>query len=647
MNIMKKKKFNPKEWLNTAENNNKSTNSRAGIFSPLGEMPEGQRGLSSPGSGEVSRPLASGRRGIVDNTTQNTFEEVSQILQQLESSQTDITANYANWRNIGFAFADEFGESGRELFHHVSRIYPDYKSTECDKQFDACLKAKGHGITLKTFFHLAKQAGINISNKNGSAAEQRDLSSPSQGEVSGQLPGRRGTQETQPDTAPTIPNSLFLQLPNFLRRVLKVCDSDEERDIMLLGTLVTLSACLPKIYGIYDGKRVYPNLYLFISAQASAGKGRLVHCKQLVKPVHKALRQQARLIKIQYEADLAEFNSKKGKEEGAEKPEQPKEKMLFIPANNSTTGVFQLLADNDGKGLIFETEGDTLAQAFKSDYGNYSDGFRKAFHHETISYYRRTDREYVDIEQPSLSTVLSGTPQQISSLIPNAENGLFSRFIFYFMNVQPVWKNVFASSASNGLDDYFSNLGKEFYELYTSLDSSSEMEFSFSPEQQEQFNTFFAQIQNHYITIQGLDYMATVRRLGLIAFRLAMVLSVLRIPETGEWPEQLVCNDTDFETVLSMIKILVKHSAIVFSELPEEIKPPKRKNRKEKFLEQLPLHFNRQKYLEAAKSLSIPDKTAEGYITEFVKKGLIHRESQDQYINSTLENESGSGKSNN
>src|SRR5690554_8197541 len=86
--------------------------------------------------------------------------------------------------------------------------------------------------------------------------------------------------------------------------------------------------------------------------------------------------------------------------------------MLFIPANNSSTGAYQLLGDSDGRGLIFETEGDTLAHAFKSDYGNYSDGFRKAFHHETISYYRRTDREFVDIESPCLSTVLSGTPKQ-------------------------------------------------------------------------------------------------------------------------------------------------------------------------------------------------------------------------------------------
>src|SRR5690554_6717079 len=110
--------------------------------------------------------------------------------------------------------------------------------------------------------------------------------------------------------------------------------------------------------------------------------------------------------------------------------------MLFIPANNSSTGAYQLLNDSDGKGLIFETEGDTLAKAFKSDYGDYSDGFRKAFHHETIAYYRRTDRELVEIDHPKLSTLLSGTPMQISALIPSAENGLFSRFMFYYMNIK-------------------------------------------------------------------------------------------------------------------------------------------------------------------------------------------------------------------
>lgn len=31
--------------------------------------------------------------------------------------------------------------------------------------------------------------------------------------------------------------------------------------------------------------------------------------------------------------------------------------------------------------------------------------------------------------------------------------------------------------------------------------------------------------------------------------------------------------------------------------------------------------------------MSIPDKTAEGYVIMFAKKGLVHREKQDHYLN--------------
>lgn len=86
-----------------------------------------------------------------------------------------------------------------------------------------------------------------------------------------------------------------------------------------------------------------------------------------------------------------------------------------------------------------------------------------------------------------------------------------------------------------------------------------------------------------------------------------------------------------------MVKVLAKHASKVFNELPEDVKPNPRKNRKQKFLDALPQVFNRQKYLEVAKELNIPDKTAEGYITEFGKNGLIHREKQDHYINLTIE----------
>ena len=43
---------------------------------------------------------------------------------------------------------------------------------------------------------------------------------------------------------------------------------------------------------------------------------------------------------------MATYNINKGKDENLEKPGKPPERMLFIPANNSVTGVYQLISDN-------------------------------------------------------------------------------------------------------------------------------------------------------------------------------------------------------------------------------------------------------------------------------------------------------------
>jgi hypothetical protein len=420
-----------------------------------------------------------------------------------------------------------------------------------------------------------------------------------------------------------------------LQQVVKPSSSNEERDILLLGALTAFSACFPKLFGVYDQRKVFSNLYLFVTAPASAGKGRLNQIKNLVNPVHKEKREQSKTLKQQHQVEMATYNMNKGKSETMEKPSKPPERMLFIPANNSVTGVYQLISDNEGRGLIFETEGDTLAQAFKSDYGNYSDGFRKAFHHETISYYRRTDREYVDIERPCLSTVLSGTPKQIQALVPSAENGLFSRFMFYYMNIKPTWKNVFQTDTTNGLDEYYDQLGKEFFGLYKTLKNNPDIEVRLTTEQQQKFNVFFEKLQTKYLNLQPDDYIATVRRLGLIAFRIIMLFSVFRIMEDGDVNQVRYCEDIDFENTLEMISVLVKHSSKVFNDLPIEQKEVKRANRKERFLEALPYQFSRQDYLNIADKNKIPHKTAEGYITKFVDAGLIHREAHNNYTNPT------------
>jgi hypothetical protein len=543
--------------------------------------------------------------------------DIESYIAAIEQARIDITDNYAIWRDLGFALAEEYGEIGRDYYHRISKAYVGYEPKECDEQFNKCLKAKGHGITIATFYHHAHQAGIRMSKTDAIIPEQKE--------------------EKQQESMPTIPEKVYNSLPQFLQQIVNPASSPEKKDILLLGALTAFSACFPKLFGIYDQRKVYSNLYLFVTAPASAGKGRLNQIKNLVEPVHKLKREQAKVLKQQFQTETATYNMNKGKDENLEKPSKPPERMLFIPANNSVTGVYQLISDNKGRGLIFETEGDTLAQAFKSDYGNYSDGFRKAFHHETISYYRRTDREYVDIEKPCLSTVLSGTPKQVATLIPNAENGLFSRFMFYYMNIKPTWKNVFQNNNKVGLDDYYNQLGSEFLGLYKTLKNNPEIEIQLTISQQVQFNTFFESLQTKYINLQPEEYIATIRRLGLIAFRIMILFTVFRIMEDGDVNAVKQCEDEDFNNAITIISILVKHSSKVFNDLPIEQKTTKRLNRKERFLESLPKQFDRQQYLDLATAQSIPHKTAEGYITKFVDAGLIHREAHNSYSNPAKE----------
>ncbi len=596
-------------------------------FNPLDWLKPSQQKQNKPKKSESSDKKTSQTKRT-ENKSQNIYDQVDDVVHEIESSGLDITSNYEDWVRVGFALSDEFGESGRGFFHRTSQYYVGYKSEECDKQYDHCLKSNGQGVTIKSFFHLAKENGIQISRRSDSNDNSSNIDMISKENIA-----NSATLIDQNENLPTFPAGVYENLPEFFKKVVTVASSDQEKDILLLGSITTLSACLPKLFSIYDKKKVHSNLYTFITAQASAGKGILSYSKHFVKPIHKLKRKESKDKKEIYQLDLADYNLNKKKNENLEKPIEPPDQMLFIPANNSATGAYQLLGDNDGSGLIFETEGDTLAQAFKSDYGDYSDGFRKAFHHETISYFRRQDKEYVDIDRPCLSALLSGTPKQIPALIPSAENGLLSRFIMYKMKVEPVWKDVFEGSTDVDYDAYFEVLAQDFFEFYRFLNDNGEVEFSYTADQKKRFNDFFRNVQTKYVNLNGLDVLATIRRLGLIATRLSMVLSITRIMKAREISSQLICENRDFESVLSIIEVLVQHSISVYQDLPKEKTQPKLLNRKEKFLNNLPKHFNRQKYLAVAGQFKIPEKTAEGYITSFVKDNLVHREKHDTYLN--------------
>ena len=392
-------------------------------------------------------------------------------------------------------------------------------------------------------------------------------------------------------------NELKSQLPQILQTIVRKTSSDAEADLMLMGAITTLSSALPNIYGIYDENVVHPNLYLFVSAKASAGKGRLAACKNLVMPIHNELRNNP----------FTEGQS------------------LLIPANCSATAMYQQLAINNGKGLIFETEADSMNNALRSSYGNFSDGLRKAFHHETISYLRRKENEWVEINNPHLSIVLSGTPNQCKRLIPNAENGLFSRFAIMHLDSDNAWKNVF-DKQKKSKNAHFDALAQKVHELYKRLRCQEhEIEFDLTDKQKEKFNAHFDALQNSLIDDD--NFTASIRRMGIITFRIAMILTALRIKSKRTNINKIVCADIDFESALKISDSLLNHADFFYKTLPEGKKASNNQIKKAQqmsvLLEMMPETFSRKEMFAISQSKNISIRTIDNYLTDYLTDNKI------------------------
>ena len=502
-----------------------------------------------------------------DNTVR-----VEALITQLQSSHTDITSGYNDWLKVGFAIADEFGESGRRYFHDISAIYSGYEQTECDRKYDECLKSNRGSTSISTLFYLAEQQGITLprserSDRPSSKDAPHDTTSDKNVAVS-------FVESQQEDrTLPLFDESIYRDLPGILSKAVSTMNIRQERDLILIGSIVTLSSVLLPVSTIFHGRTIYPNMFLFVPGPAGSGKGRLDFCYRLVSPIHIEKRNAWQAEQEEYHQELDRYRALSKKEKAvATAPVKPSIKLLRIPANCSATSFAEAMSDN-GNMLMFETEGDTVVNTFKSDYGNYSDNFRKAFAHEEFGYLRRgNDSEEKEVHNPRLSVVLSGTPEQVKSLIPNAENGLLSRFIFYGMSSTDEWLDGFSGyDSDHPLEKIFDDLGTEFFEFYNNLNRISEIRFYLSLVQQQKFNDFFSAEKHRMKELNGDLYNASTHRLSWATLRIAMILTTLRMMDTGIIPNKIECSDLDFDITLSIIRTISEHNDYIFNVLNDGI----------------------------------------------------------------------------
>ena len=397
----------------------------------------------------------------------NPIQSLEQLVDAIERAGANIAPSYQEYMPLAFAIANDCGEAGRAYFHRICRLSGKYRHEDAEKMYTNAI-GNGHGKnTLGTVWHLAEMAGVDVKklsftpsplshvhdtyNAPGKTAVQQPVNTSVQqpGNTAGigtpeHLSGEGQEEQTLPPPFPEY------RWPRFLQQAVDCGESKAQRDILLLGAITVLGATLNKLVCFnYGHKDHYPCLQTFILALPASGKGALAWVRQLAEPIHQEMLSAYQQKMKDYHVEKTKWDYMGKERTKHTEPEMPRMKLFFIAGDNSGTGIQENLMDNNGAGMICESEADTVSTAIGTDYGHWSHTLRNAFDHDRLAYNRRTNHEYRECGRLLLSLLLSGTPAQLCPLIPSPENGLFSRQLFYYMPPIQEWVSQFDTSGTD------------------------------------------------------------------------------------------------------------------------------------------------------------------------------------------------------
>lgn len=591
----------------------------------------------------------------------NPLSDLERLVAAIEKQGANIAPTYQEYMPIAFAIANDCGEAGRTFFHRICRMSEKYVSTEADKLYDHALKGGNGRNGLGSVFHLADLAGVRL---DKSLAEAGKLSNFQTFTPPSHTHTCTHEEQSVKNVPPAFPEYPW---PAFLKRMIGRGDTPAQRDILLLGAITVLGATLNKSLRIsYGRKFYYPCLQTFIVAPPASGKGALAWTRRLAEPIHEAMMADYRQRHKAYREEKSRWDSLGKKKSDTPEPEMPPLKMFLIAGNNSGTGVLENLIEADGIGLICETEADTVSTAIGTEHGHWSDTLRKCHDHERLAFNRRTNHEYRECDESYLSVLLSGTPAQVKPLIPSAENGLFSRQLFYFMPPIDEWMDQFDSEG----EDYglrFATWGTQWKQVLDLINGSVQtIQLRLSEKQKELFNQRFAQLFSHAGYAYGGSMRSAVARIAINTCRILSIVALLRALEKFLPPQQKIFNsqfsifnspglspapeipienikdgivpkldlrvtDEDFQAVLTLIEPLYRHSSYVLGFLPTSEAIPVQTSPEQALFNALPMMFCRRQAVEEAAKNGIPEKTLDSSLKRMLEKGTLIKTARGEY----------------
>lgn len=574
----------------------------------------------------------------------NTLEQLTDLVL---SEGRDIAPDYQSYMLLSLAIANACGEAGRACFHRLCSLHPDYRADKTDRQFDHALKTGRGKNGMGTVFFLAEQAGIRVESlKRCNVALPASLPHT---HTPAHVPYIGNEPETEVTDPPELPETLpqGYRWPALLQSVVDCGETDGQRDVLWLGALTVLGSSLsPLLYFIYGHKRIYPCLQTFVVAPPASGKGVLDWVRMLVQPIHDEMMDRYRSQLKAYHTDHLKWEQLGKEKVNTPEPEKPRMKALIISGNNTGTGILENLMDNEGHALMIENEADTISEAIGSEYGHWSDTLRKCFDHSPLAYNRRTNHEHRECAVTRLSLLMSGTPAQVISLIPSAENGLYSREVFYRLVGLEDWKDQTESDDDDDdTDDYglrFKAWGEEWRDYIRRLTTTvSSVRFRLSAHQKARINTLFSQLFSHANATEAAEMRGSVVRMAVNAYRMMAIVAFLRSRERPELitpaahvPREnvqdgvasaftLTMSEDDFEAVLARCLPLYRHACHILTYLPAEKVVKRQQSPVERLFGRLPLSFTRKEAVEEGARLKLSEGTVASAIKRMTDKGLL------------------------
>ena len=440
--------------------------------------------------------------------------------------------------------------------------------------------------------------------------------------------------------SPYIPDSAYSGLPQFLKDCVQYASDPRERDIILLGSLNCCSALFPGVSFFYKNALYSSHFYHALVANAAAGKGVVVFILSLLDATQEYYDRQRRDQKkafekaqMAWEAEVHQALREHRSPDSDKKPEEPKAKYLKTSSTTSKSRLLEQLATNGELGChMSSTEINTLISSLAQDYGKYEDILCKAAHHEEISQSYKIDGDPIVVPRPHLALIMSGTPEQFTGFFRSHENGLYSRFLIYTRQLNPHWETCAPGEGRVDLREHFHTLGKKLFEMHKLLLESPTL-VTFTPGQWERHTQQFG-VWLKSALVEGKEFPTSiVFRHGLLAMRLASILTIFRKWDDYRYAKEYCCTDADFDTAMQIIATVIEHSLLLGTSLPDTGHPPvamRKFHQFEDVLKKLPRIFSYIDFINAAKELGISVSTAKRYLRKAVEQELVVKQ-KDKY----------------